>query len=76
MTTVFIERPTMAKSNGGFGNTKNDRANLPQEVVIKNYPETVYGGLDEELGDSQPLIDEQVKSDVAGLRKHKAKRKF
>ena len=66
----------MAEKKSGFGNTKNDKANLPQEVIIKNYPELSYGGDEPDLGDSQQGIDEQIRGDVNGLRKHRSKRKY
>jgi len=64
------------KYNGGNGHSSSDNANLSQNVIVKNYPANSYSGEDKDLGDSCEGIDSQIKADVNGAQKHRAKRKY
>lgn len=45
-------------------------ANLPQESVIKKYPENVYS-MNEDINDTIKAIDNQIKEDVTGAKRKK-----
>lgn len=50
-------------------------ANLPQEVMMKEYPKFMYG-LDPYLNDTQSGIDSQIYDDMKQMKRHKSKTKY
>ena len=56
-----------------FGMAKNDKANMPQEVVMSSYPKYDYALSDDMYVDTQPELDREYdrsKSKVKrGMRK-------
>ena len=54
---------------------KGAMANLPQEVMMKEYPKFGYG-LDEQLDDTARGIDGQIYDDMAGMKRHLSKSKY
>lgn len=50
---------------GMISSDQSAQANLPQNVVMKNYPEIGYG-MDEKLDDTIYGVDQQINSDMKG----------
>jgi len=50
-------------------------ANLPQNVMMKEYPKMGYG-LDPYLNDTQSGIDKQIGADIGQMKRHISKSKY
>ena len=53
------------KRSGMINGDNSAQANLPQGVVMKNYPELGYG-MDERLDDTIYGVDQQINDDMKG----------
>jgi len=58
--------------SGMISENRNAVANLPQEVIIKQYPKT-HSMKYSELDDTIRVIDNQIKSDATGPKIKKSK---
>jgi hypothetical protein len=56
-----------------FGMTKNDKANMPSEVVIKSYPKKNFAIMEGGYTDTQQELDSDYNKDISKVRKIKSK---
>jgi hypothetical protein len=85
----FQERPIMAKKQskkrfydvikskeeGSMMSSNVGQANMPQDVIMKMYPNDGYY-LSEDIEDGLSAVDAQKKSDVAETKKNLSKSKY
>jgi hypothetical protein len=57
-----------------FGKQKNNFSNLPQEAVMKKYPEKSNVS-DSDIDDSMSGIDKSINSSVSKVKSHKSYQK-
>lgn len=62
-------------SDGAMIGNSSGPANMPQEVIRKNYPKN-GSYLPENINDGLSGIDEQISSDVSGAKKNLSKTKY
>ena len=63
------------EDSGMINEDKSAMANLPQNVMMKEYPKFKYG-LNEYLNDTQSGIDEQIYDDMSQMKRHLSKEKY
>jgi hypothetical protein len=63
------------RGNGMLSEDRSAIGNLPQNVVIKPYPQAPYG-LNSDLDDTMSGIDRQIGSDDSAARSHRSKSKY
>jgi len=56
-----------------FGKTKNDKANMPQEVVHTSYPKKNYAIMEGGYVDTQPELDSVANKTIRKVRKGRYK---
>ena len=60
-----------ANFSGMISENKSAQANMPQDVVMKDYPKCSY--MEYDLDDTIRGIDDQIDNSVSTARKHKSK---
>jgi hypothetical protein len=65
----------MSKRDGGMIGGGTGQANMPQNVIMKNYPKD-GSYMPENLNDGLSGIDSQISSDKSGAKKNLSKTKY
>lgn len=69
------ERKMERKDSSIISEDKSKWANLPQDVIHKDWPKAPYGA-DYELDDTISGVNSQISDDVSQMRKQKSKSKY
>lgn len=76
MYTGYDNGRSMEKRDSGMlSEDRSAVANLPQDVIVKQYPRCPYG-LDSYLDDTMSGIDKQIGSDDGAARRNRSKSKY
>lgn len=64
-----------SNDSGMINSDHSSMANMPQNVMMKEYPKMGYG-LDPYLNDTQSGIDNQIGADISQMKRHISKSKY